>query len=548
MKYQLQFPSWMKHPAVFLNDILKIPMDRIRVIGKLIIVNWDIDPVVCEKAGFTVDQFDDKTIHINTIGSLCQIITPIDNFLNQQLDQLCSYEVPGKAFFTGNWDGIVHLYRYKTRKFPVGLLPKIKQATERYLKGLGEIIVTDERPEPKKIDMPDKLIGVELRDYQIDASNKGQEMGIGLINSCVGSGKTEIACELIRRFSTYTAFLVHRKELLYQAKERISKRLGIEVGQIGDGKVDIKPVTVMMFQALARYIEDEKDLMVKDSFKMQKDETEVQNVIEILGQYNLVICDESNHVPARTFYKVLTKFDNCRYRYGLSASIERDDGQEMVIYAGVGSIIHKVTASELIKRGFLVPPTITLIKIPPNDNVVRGMPYPTVYKNYITENTTRNGRIVEEAYDMIKEGRKVLILVDRIKHGDIIQKMLKEYCTHLENPVNIRLAKVKGELSTTLRNEIMANFKAGNLDCVIATAAIYAEGVDIPIADGLVIAGGGKSKSKVRQMVGRVLRTHPDKKDAKVIDCYDNAPYLSTHSKTRLETYWEEDEFKVIVE
>jgi superfamily II DNA or RNA helicase len=548
MKYQLQYPKWMKHPAVYLNTFLNIPLDKIKMAGHLLIIDWDLDIVACEQANFIVEEFDEKVIVINIIGSLCQIVTHIDDFLNQELDQICSYEIPGKEFLQGKWDGIVHLYRYRTKKFPVGLLPTVKHVVERHLKGLGEIVITDERPEPKKIDMPDKLIGIELRDYQVDASNKGYEMGIGLVNSCVGSGKTEIACDLIRRFSTYTAFLVHRKELLYQAKERLESRLGIEVGQIGDGKIDIKPVTIMMFQALSRYIEDDKELMVKDSFKLQEDETEVRNVEEILQQFNNVIVDECSHVPSRTFYKVLTKFDNCRYRFGLSASPDRDDGQEMVIFAGVGSIIHKISASELIERGYLVKPTITMIKIPRSDNAVRGMPYPTVYKNYITENTVRNGRIVEEAYAMIKEGRKVLILVDRIKHGDIVKKMLEEYCLHLENPVNIRLAKVKGELCTTLRNDIMSKFKAGKLDCVIATASIYAEGVDIPIVSGLVIAGGGKSKSKTRQMVGRVLRTHPEKKDAKVIDCYDNAPYLSNHSKTRLETFWEETSFEVIVE
>lgn len=548
MKYQLQYPKWMKYPAVFLNEVLNIPMDHIKIAGKLVIINWDIDVVVCERAGFIVDEFDEKTIVINIVGSLCQIITPIDDFLNEELDNICSYEIPGKDFLQGGWDGIVHLYRHRTKKFPVGLLPTVEHVTKRYLKGLGEVVITDERPEPKSIDMPDKLKEIELRDYQVEASDIGVERGIGLIASCVGSGKTEIACELIRRFSTYTAFLVHRKELLYQAKERLESRLGIKVGQVGDNTVDIRPVTVMMFQALARYIEDDKDLMVKETFKLEEDDTEVRNVSEILEMFNCVIVDEVVHVPARTFYKVLNQFDSCRYRFGLSASPDREDGQEMVIFAGVGSIIHKITASELIKQGYLVRPTITMIKIPRNEDVHRGDVYPTVYKNYITENTVRNGRIVEEAYDMIKQGRKVLILVDRIKHGDIIQKMLKEYCLHLENPVTIRLAKVKGELSTTLRNKIMADFKAGELDCVIATSSLYSEGVDIPIADGLVIAGGGKSKTKTRQMVGRVLRIHPDKVDAKIIDCYDNAPYLSNHSKTRLETFWEETEFEVIVE
>jgi len=479
-------------------------------------------------------------------SSICQIVSHVDDFLAQELDQLCSYEIPGREYFDSKWDGIVHLYRYRTKRFPVGMIQVVKKAIERYYKYRGEVVIVDERPEPKHVSMPDNLREIVLRDYQIEAVETGMELGSGLLNCCVGSGKTEIAIEMIRRRQTYSAFLVHRKELLYQAKERIEKRLGIKVGQVGDGVVDLQPVTVMMFQALSRYIEDDKELMVKDAFALEEDTTEIKNIKEILGMFSFIVVDESAHVPARTFYKVVTAFDNCRFRYGLSASVDRDDGQEKAIYAGVGSIIHRITASELIKRKFLVPPKIKVLRL--ERKIYHGDRYQTVYKDYITDNEKRNGIIVEQIVKLAREGRKILVLVDRIKHGETLQKMLKEYSVNLENPVNIRLEKVKGELSTKIRNKVMSDFKGGELDCVIATASLYQEGVDIPIADALIVAGGGKSRTKVRQMVGRVIRTHPDKKDAVVIDFLDQAKYLTSHAKKRLETYREEPEFEVVVE
>ena len=86
--------------------------------------------------------------------------------------------------------------------------------------------------------------------------------------------------------------------------------------------------------------------------------------------------------------------------------------------------------------------------------------------------------------------------------------------------------------------------KDGELDCIIAST-IFDEGVDIPILDTLILAGGGKSKVRAMQRIGRVIRKYPKKKKAFVIDFLDNATYLKNHSAARKRMYETERLFDV---
>jgi superfamily II DNA or RNA helicase len=49
------------------------------------------------------------------------------------------------------------------------------------------------------------------------------------------------------------------------------------------------------------------------------------------------------------------------------------------------------------------------------------------------------------------------------------------------------------------------------------------------------------------QRIGRVLRKHPNKKQAAIIDFIDNAKFLIDHSKIRYKIYTSEEEFEVYI-
>jgi superfamily II DNA or RNA helicase len=82
---------------------------------------------------------------------------------------------------------------------------------------------------------------------------------------------------------------------------------------------------------------------------------------------------------------------------------------------------------------------------------------------------------------------------------------------------------------------------SGKIKCIVAST-IYDIGVDLPILSGLIIAGGGKSSVRALQRVGRVIRLHPSKKQAAIIDFADQAPYLLEHSERRRDILLEEFE------
>ena len=161
--------------------------------------------------------------------------------------------------------------------------------------------------------------------------------------------------------------------------------------------------------------------------------------------------------------------------------------------------------------------------------------YPTVYREYIVENDVRNMKIVKIAQKLVEKGRRALILVKNIKHGKTLLSMF---------PKKTVIYFVKGNVKSEERNRIRKEFTEGKIDIIIASV-VYDQGVDLPNLDALILAGSGKSAGRTLQRIGRVIRAHPGKKDAIVIDFIDNAKYLLDHTTSRIETFKREAAFSL---
>ena len=100
---------------------------------------------------------------------------------------------------------------------------------------------------------------------------------------------------------------------------------------------------------------------------------------------------------------------------------------------------------------------------------------------------------------------------------------------------------IHGEEKDNIRQKMLKNFEEDNLNCLIGTSVI-GEGVDLPSAEVLIMAGGGKARSQIIQNIGRVLRIKPGKKEAIIFDFDDqDGGYLQDHSEARQEIYAEYD-------
>jgi len=73
------------------------------------------------------------------------------------------------------------------------------------------------------------------------------------------------------------------------------------------------------------------------------------------------------------------------------------------------------------------------------------------------------------------------------------------------------------------------------------------EGLDLPPILSLLITGGGMSKTRTLQRVGRVVRPWKDKKYAIVVDLWDLGPYFEDHGEERLNLYRTEPLWRVFI-
>jgi superfamily II DNA or RNA helicase len=157
--------------------------------------------------------------------------------------------------------------------------------------------------------------------------------------------------------------------------------------------------------------------------------------------------------------------------------------------------------------------------------------YSFIYDACITDNEYRNMYIAQLVNLHYMSNRSILVLVTRIRHGNNILKYLCDDVIFL-----------KGEDDIERRNEVVEKVKIREIREIIAST-IADEGLDLPALDVVIMAGGGTSKTTALQRVGRALRLYLGKILAYIDEFFDDAQYLSKHSKDRLDIYKTEPAF-----
>lgn len=486
-------------------------------------------------------------VGIKVSNTFCYITELEDKKIIYDIKNQLSFFVPGyqfsKAFRTGiwneqkkkyvYWDGKKYLITPKLR-FPTGLLFIVEDTLKKYK---VQYKLIDNR-KPIEVGEPISVRSITPYPYQVKTVERALKEGGGVIQVATGGGKSAICCMITGMINTRTMIYVHTKDLLYQMKDNLERLLGVEVGQIGDGIMDVRKFTVATVQTAFRaygkkYTEHSEDQRFKETLNIKKHKQEITKAVE---SANLIFFDECHRLIADTFQFISNKSKAARHRFALSATAFRDDECDILVNAACGKKIVNITASYLIERGFLVKPTIFMNKVPKAYRHYRD--YHKAYDEYIVYNDDRNNLIIKATEMALANKRRVLILIQKLKHGELLYDLLKD---------KYRVVYLKGKDAAEDRRLAVDAMKDRDLDCIIAST-IFDEGVDIPILDTLILAGGGKSKVRAFQRVGRVLRKYPKKKKAFVVDFMDDVTYLLKHSQERHKMYCSERLFEVKVQ
>ena len=477
-----------------------------------------------------------------------QIEPPIRGDLYQLFKKELGYKPIDSMWMNpsnSGWDGWISLVCFDKKRckcslkkdgmhFPAGLFSQAKS----FLNSNNiKFDTCDTRSDIVKFDLSfnDEF---SLRDYQKVIVDDSIQRTRGMIRAATGAGKTICAAGILSRIkASPSIFFVTSLDLMNQAYEEFTKFLNpsSSIGIIGGGKFKPSKINIMTVQTAVRSLgfkvskanSDDEDGLVDDDFDFNKESK--KHIAELIRNAGCILGDECHHWSSASCQIISDHCINAKYRFGISATPWRDLEDDILIDSCFGKKICDVNASFLIKRGVLVPPFINMIKM----SSKMGGTYADVYKTGIVENDMRNEMVKSCAEYLAKNGRRVLVLVKQIKHGEFL-----EYS--IPNSVFVH-----GSCSSKDRQDHLEKMRDSSLSVITIASSIFDEGIDVKPLDALILAGGGKSQTRALQRIGRTLRPFNDKKNAIVVDFYDDMKYMRNHSKKRMKIYNTEKEFNI---
>ena len=356
-----------------------------------------------------------------------------------------------------------------------------------------------------------ELNGVILRDYQIEIVRTALQTKRAVICLPTNAGKTEIILAILKAFQPHQfTYIVHLKNLLYQTRDRMRERLGVEPGIVGDGVCSLKSIgNIVMFQSLT------------------------PEVLASIRNVPVLVVDEVHHAIGRDWYQKATSLQ-ATIRYGLSATpLSEEVYADWKLRAICGPIIGDVTNKDLIEWGFSCKPIIHVnrINIPVNqrgklvefesEKEVGSSRYQQMIEALV-RNEYRNQEIARVIDDY--RGKTCLVMVHRKEHGRILMGLIpgSEF--------------ISGEDSNEVRDDALKRFKNGSLKILIST--LFGEGTDISNIEVLVFAYPISFDRPLLQRIGRGLRVERGKDEVHIVDFEDTcSPYLDKALEQRREVY-----------
>lgn len=451
------------------------------------------------------------------------IISDIKSFYNTE------YNILPSGFITF----LEHYYTEANLDYEILEMRKYPPVDKEFLKATmkGEISFGDLTP----------------KDYQNEAvftiaKNRG-----GICSLPTSSGKTLIMAMFLRVYNkSKILILFNTIDLIEQTYNDL---LGYgfqakEIGVIQGGNFDdTKRITLLSVQSY-------------------------EKAFHLFIDVNVIICDEV-HETGRTDLaeKVIYSCQNAPVRIGLSATPWSDNPFEtMRLYGNIGPVVYEKEITDQIEQDHIAKTTVELYRydcdpIKPKgiyadiydtkkigtthkEDImiangyeifsVKGVKYARKFVEYGDEythfvnNTARNEKIIEIIKKYVKENKRILLIFNRIDHGEILHTMYPEgiliHGAHDIKDRNIAKELIKEQAGT-----------------VIFASNIWHKGINIPEVDVYINATGGHSSVKVVQKLGRVVRksknTH--KPIAIAVDFIDE--HLSgigrNQTKKRINTY-----------
>ena len=457
-----------------------------------------------------------------------------DPHIHQELSDYFTFEVPNAKFLQKQrrykyWDGKIRLYSPGNGELYVGLYDYLVEWLDRKgynynvqsNKQYGEPNESEEFVTPESVasfvrglNLPFKIRGYQLRGLYCSIKYNRR-----LLLSPTGSGKSLIIYTLIRWHLFHerniliivpTTSLVEQlfkdfQDYGWNAREYVNKIYA------GKERYRESPVVISTWQSIYK---------------------EPRN---FFNRFDVVIGDEAHLYKAKSLTKLLTKMHSCKYRIGLTGTLDGMQCHQLQLEGLFGPVEKVIRTDELQKKGYLSDLKINVLVC--KHEYVEFENYQEEIE-YIITHQKRNKIIVNLASDL---SGNTLVLFNYIeRHGDVLRDMLNS------KKGNKKLFYIHGGTDTSEREMVREICEVTSNAIILASYGTFSTGINIKNLHNVIFASPSKSRIRNLQSIGRTLRKHDSKARAYLYDFADdisneyNRNMTLNHMVFRIKTYNDE--------
>jgi len=350
------------------------------------------------------------------------------------------------------------------------------------------------------------------RPYQTEALAAWQAArGRGVVVLPTGAGKSQVALMAIDARRRDALVVAPTLDLVRQWYDQLRTTFGTEVGVIGGGEHEVRPLTVTTYDSAYLYME------------------------HLGARFGTIIFDECHHLPSGA-YAMAARLALAPFRLGLTATPERSDGREAALTELIGPIVYRKEIVDL-SGDFLADYETEQIEV--DLAPAERQEYEAeraIYRGFVTRSGIRmaapdgwaqfimmsarspEGRRAMQAYRRQRElafcAPAKLDFVEHLLHEHRHDRALlftQDNATCYAVSRRFLIPAITHQTKVRERSELLAGLAEGRYGALV-TSKVLNEGVDIPEANvAIVISGSGSVREHV-QRLGRILRKRDGKR------------------------------------
>lgn len=427
----------------------------------------------------------------------------------------------------GKWDGKIREFKYKEKLLPKGLLLRLvkflksKKEEFRIDFPIGDVEITDEQLGnfiDEELQLPDNF---EKRDYQLDTIKTALKWKRGVFLSPTSSGKSFIIYTICNYLNLRSLIIVPNTGLVdqmyldfssyaiyrdWEPIEMCSKIMG------GYDKYNLNQYVISTWQSI----------------------NTIPNKEEWLSQFDVVIVDEAHLAKAKVLKDIVSSATSASYKFAFTGTLDGVNVHQVMIEGLFGPVKKVTETKKLIEQGKVSDLTIRVLKCKYSTEDIKEVHKPLENESqskyhrevkFLCEHNRRNDFIAKLA---LSNKGNTLILYNYVDmHGKPLYNLIKSLAP-AGTIVNFVDGSVTGEARTEIRKLTEDNDNVINV-CSYGT---FSTGMSIVNLDNLILASPSKSRVRVLQSIGRVLRKSEKNFHSDVYDIVDDLSKGTTKNIT----------------